>query len=99
MMKLFAVRDVKADAFGAPMSIATKGLAIRSFTDACADRKSDLNRFSDDYSLYELGSYDPNSGLIVTNPMPVFIISASEVLSSAKTILEVSEPVLPGVAS
>lgn len=108
MMKLFAVRDVKADAFGSPMSIATKGLALRSFGDACVAPNSELCRFPDDYMLYELGEYDPNSGQITSHRLPVFIISASDIVKERNNGRIVNiEPVkeselqqkLPGVIS
>lgn len=84
-MKLYAVRDVKADAFGAPMSIATKGLALRSFSDACLQPNSELGRYPEDYMLYELGSYEPNSGKIDANALPVFLASATDVIAKARS--------------
>lgn len=84
MMKLFAVRDVKADAFGAPMSIATKGLALRSFGDACCSPSSELARFPADYMLYEIGEYEPNSGKLIGHDVPVFVASAVEMIEKAK---------------
>lgn len=89
MMKLFAVRDVKADAFGSPMSISTKGLAIRSFRDACAAPASELARFPEDYMLYELGEYEPNSGKIIPHAIPEFVAAATEM------VVKISSPVVP----
>jgi len=92
-MKLYAVRDVKADAFGAPMSIATEGLARRSFIEACSDPRSDLAKYPTDYQLYELGQYDPNSGLLVAaSPTPKYIMSATEARA-----VPVVEPVKEGI--
>lgn len=99
MMKLYAVRDVKADAFGAPMSISTKGLALRSFADACVDKNSELAKYPADYMLYELGEYEPNSGKIVSHEIPVFVASATEMVAKAKAVHEFVEPLLPVVAS
>lgn len=90
MMKLFAVRDVKADAFGAPMSISTVGLAIRSFSDACCASNSELARFPEDYMLYELGSYEPNSGKIVSLDVPLFVMSATEAVKAASKVRSIS---------
>lgn len=96
MMKLYAVRDVKADAFGAPMSIATEGLARRSFLEACMDQRSDLCKYPNDYMLYELGSYDPNSGEVKAHlPSPIFIASAAAVVEQARVEREKFEPELP----
>lgn len=96
-MKLFAVRDVKADSFGAPLSIATRGLAVRSFQDACLRKDSDLSKYPQDYMLFELGEYDPNSGRLSSNSVPVFIASAVEVIAAERATRAVSEPELPGV--
>lgn len=84
MMKLYAVRDVKADSFGSPMSIATKGLALRGFADACADERSELAKYPDDYMLYELGTYDPNSGTVASHSVPEFVVSARSVVDQLK---------------
>lgn len=96
MMKLYVVRDVKADCFGAPMSIATEGLARRSFLEACLDQRSELSKYPEDYMLYQVGSYDPNSGsLSVLFPAPLFIVSASAVVAQAKEARLKVEPELP----
>lgn len=91
-MKLFAVRDVKADAFGAPMSIATEGLARRSFLEACHNPQSELAKYPTDYQLYQLGEYDPNSGLLsACTPTPKYIMSAVEARAESLTKETVKE--------
>lgn len=87
-MKLFAVRDLKADSFGAPISVATKGLALRSFQDVCLDARSEIAKYPEDYSLFELGDYDPNSGVIVSHQAPKHIVSAVSVIQAAQARLE-----------
>lgn len=87
-MLLFVVRDVKADAYGAPMSVATKGLALRSFTEACLDPRSEMNKYPEDYMLYVIGQYEPNTGCISPFPVPEFVASASEVIESRKRVVE-----------
>lgn len=84
MMKLFAVRDVKADAFGSPIAAPTRGLALRSFSDACANERSEFCRYPDDYMLYELGDYDPNSGEIRCHKLPSLVATARSVVSTIK---------------
>lgn len=96
MKKLFAVRDVKADSFGAPMAIATEGLARRSFLEACLQANSELAKYKDDYILYEIGEYDPNSGSITgVHPAPRLIISASGILAQWDAERNKVEPMLP----
>lgn len=84
MLKIYAVRDVKADAFGALIGCPTKGLAIRAFSDACADGNSPMARCPEDYSLYELGSYDPSSGLLTPHRLPELVVSASSIVEQLK---------------
>jgi len=97
MKKLFAVRDVKADTFGAPMAIPTEGLAVRSFTEAVLAPNSDLAKYKEDYMLYEIGTYEPNCGLVTALPVPRFIVSASSVYDSHQASRAKVEPELPGV--
>lgn len=83
--KLFAVRDVKAEAFAAPMAVPTEGLARRAFTDAVLQPGSSLAKNAEDYILYQIGEYDPNSGLVAAcTPTPKYIMSASDVLNAAR---------------
>lgn len=84
MMKLFAVRDVKSDSFTAPFSVVTRGIALRAFSDACADERSDFAKYPEDYTLYEIGSYDPNSGMVTALPLPLIVASAYSVCEQLK---------------
>lgn len=84
MMKLFAVRDVKADAFGAVMVISTVGIAIRSFSDACADARSEFAKYPEDYMLYEIGTFEPNSGLVTALQMPKLIVTAHAIIEQLR---------------
>lgn len=81
MLQVFAVFDSKGAAFGTPMFVPTKGMAIRSFSDVVADGKSNISRHPEDYGLFEIGSYEPNTGLIKPISPPVQILSASSVAS------------------
>nr|AVQ10272.1 DNA binding protein VP5 [Gokushovirinae environmental samples] len=66
-MKLLVVsiRDVKTDAFMQPFFTRTKPEAIRAFSDAINDPKSQFAQHPDDYSLYLLGEFDDSSGALV----------------------------------
>ncbi|WNK12758.1 MAG: nonstructural protein [Microvirus sp.] len=62
---VFAVRDRATDSFGTPFFVASKGQALRSFSDE-VNRKVDdnmLNKHSEDYDLYELGTFNSETGL------------------------------------
>lgn len=81
MLKAFAVFDSKAASYGNPMFITNSGLALRGFSDACADPKSAMAQHPEDYSLYEIGSYEPNSGMLKPVDPPVHVASAASVIS------------------
>ena len=98
MMTVFAVRDVKSDAFGAPIVCATKGLAMRSFQEACLDKSSPMAQYPEDFSLYEIGTYEANAGRLTGHPLPQLIVTATEILAQVKRDRLVTEPELPGVA-
>lgn len=65
---VFGVRDSKAQAFLQPFFSNSSGAAIRAFGDAVMDTKSPLGLHPTDYLLYELGTFDDNSGMFVAYP-------------------------------
>lgn len=64
MKVIIAIRDIKADAFGNPMFVRSKGEAMRMFTDEVnrADQDNALYRHPEDFELYILGTYDDEKG-------------------------------------
>lgn len=74
-----AVFDSKVGAYSPPFFVKTKGEAIRSFTDACADDNLPFKKHPGDYRLFLLGEFDDNSGLLTAVGNPVPLIGADEV--------------------
>lgn len=97
MMKVFAVRDAKADAFGGLTVVSTKGLALRGFADAVADERSEFSKYPDDYMLYELGTYDPNSGELTSHRVPELVVSARSIVDQLATARKPRESVEKGI--
>lgn len=65
-LKVFAVRDAKAEAFLQPFFSNATGSAVRAFADAVnGDKSSPIAKHPADYLLYEIGDYDDNSGLLM----------------------------------
>lgn len=73
---MFAVRDRAARAYLPPFCLPTVEMATREFGHAAnlPDHKFSLH--SRDYSLYQVGEFDDNTGLILVQSEPLFIISA-----------------------
>ena len=69
---IVSVKDRAADAFGRPAFVPSIGLAIRSFSDEVNRDSADNQMFhhSDDFDLYELGSFDDSTGIITMLDVP-----------------------------
>lgn len=65
IQKMFAVYDLKAVAYLQPFFSCNPGSAVRAFGDAVRDGKSPLSIHPEDYQLFELGTFDDNSGVLV----------------------------------
>lgn len=57
----FAVFDSKADAYLAPFTALTYGIAERMFTDLVNSDGHQFNRHPQDYTLYLIGAFDTHT--------------------------------------
>lgn len=59
-----AIRDRSAVVFGRPAFVTTVGLAVRSFTDEVNREHPEnmMSRHPEDFDLYELGTYNDETG-------------------------------------
>nr|QJB20794.1 MAG: nonstructural protein [Microvirus sp.] len=64
MLSVFSVFDVKVGSYSPPFFMAHKGLAIRAFTDLVNDGSSSISKYSSDFILFEIGSFDEHSGCV-----------------------------------
>lgn len=64
MAKIFAVFDVKADAYRSLFVMNTKAQAIRAFSDLAHDSGTDVGKHPEDYRLVVLAEFDESSGTI-----------------------------------
>lgn len=74
----FSVRDVKANTFSMPFFAPTKATGLRSFTDLARDDRAQVKRHPEDYQLYEIGLFHPDTGIMVSHDTPQFIANATE---------------------
>lgn len=82
ILKIFSIRDAKAEVFNTPFFQKTHGEAERSFRTLVNDGKSTVNQFPDDFDLYYLGEYDDNLGTVKTLDTPQHITKAVMVLDT-----------------
>lgn len=71
IFKAFSVFDMKSGAFGVPFFIPTVGQAVRMFSDLASDGNSMVCRHPSDFVLYEIGTYDDATGLLLQLPQHV----------------------------
>jgi len=77
-IKAYAVYDSKTQAFDKPMFMLTNGQAIRGWETAANNPESDYYKHPDDFTLFELGSYDDSTGKFDSLPTPVSLGLASQ---------------------
>lgn len=75
IIKVFALRDVKADAYGSPFFVPSEGIARRLLGEWTQDPRSEVAKYSADFTLYELGTFNNETGLLEAIN-PVLICSA-----------------------
>jgi hypothetical protein len=88
-LKMYSVYDTKSELFSSPHFLQSDGVAVRSFSTACDDPKTQLAMYPEDFSLYCVGTFNIESGNI--SPIqPKQLCNAAEF---------VSKPVAPEVVS
>lgn len=80
ILKVFAIRDAKVEAFLQPFFSPTTPAAIRSVSDAVNDPQHQFAKHVSDYSLWELGEFDDQTGLIVPTEMSRPIVPCNELV-------------------
>lgn len=81
---VFSVYDSKAESYLPPFFARNRASAIRSFTAAVLDPGSDLNRFPEDYVLFDLGKWDDESAQFSLFDSPESVVTAWAIAAAAK---------------
>lgn len=61
---MFALHDSKAEAFTPPFCFETTGLAERAVAEQMLQGEGNVAKFPDDYVLYCIGQYDPQTAVV-----------------------------------
>lgn len=77
-LKIFSVYDAKAEAYMTPFFLQTKGQAIRGFMDLVSDKNTNVAKYPEDFTLFELGEYDDGRGSFVSHQTPISLGTALE---------------------
>ena len=77
-LKIYAIRDVRTEAFLKPMFLQNAAVLERALLDAKNDENSTLSIHPQDYQVFKLGTYNDNTGEI-TAEAPTFMFNVIEV--------------------
>lgn len=75
IVNVYAMRDVKTG-FLTPSFDSNDETAIRNFSHAVINSDSIIFSFAQDFSLYRIGSYDSDTGILSPEPLPVHLYEA-----------------------
>lgn len=70
-LKVFSIYDSKIHAYAHPFQMRTTGEAVRAFIDMALDSKTTIAKHPEDYTLFELATYDDNSGKFENLHVPI----------------------------
>lgn len=76
---LYSIRDVKTG-FMTPVIETNDETAKRNFVHAVINSDGVLASYCQDFSLYHIGSFDSDSGLVSSLQLPDFVLSGSDAM-------------------
>lgn len=96
-LRVYSIRDSKAEIFNQPFFQKTDAEAQRSFAQLTRDGKSTINQFPEDFDLYFLGTYDDQTGVIKTLDTPKHMLKAIAVAGQMQVLKKIAEVTREGV--
>lgn len=79
-----AVYDQKAESYGRPIIEQTVGAAIRAFEHETTQGDNPLGKFPQDFSLWQIGTYDELKGELKSLAIKVNLANAWEIKEANK---------------
>lgn len=80
LLKMFTIRDSKAEVYNTPFFQKTHGEAERSFRQLVTDEKSMPGKYPEDFDLYYVGDFDDQSGKLKALDTPQHMLKAIAVI-------------------
>ncbi len=77
---VFTVHDSKAQAYLPPFYLPEIGMAIRVFSDCVNSADHQFGKHPSDYTLFDLGVFNDNTGLMVLFPSPSKLMNGVEAI-------------------
>ncbi len=70
-MKVFSIFDAKVSAYMQPFFSRTAGEATRAFADLVGEAQHPVAKHPGDYTLFELGEFDDQTGVLTSHVAPL----------------------------
>lgn len=67
-LQTYALYDSKARCFSQPFQAANTEVALRMFASTAADSQTNIHKFPTDFSLFHIGEFDDEIGVLI--PLP-----------------------------
>lgn len=74
-----AIRDSAVDAFSPPFFVPSTAAAVRSFGDALRDPQGAMGKHPADYTLYQLGEFDEDTGRFTNLDSPQQLVRGQDI--------------------
>lgn len=71
MKNIYTIYDSKAEAYMSPWFVDKDGQALREFQDVIRNQESPFSKHPEDYTLFKIGTYDPNTAKLSSLDTPV----------------------------
>nr|QJB19446.1 MAG: nonstructural protein [Microvirus sp.] len=80
MKSIVCVKDTAAMVFGQPFVVQHVAQAVRSLRDEVNSKESssDVAKHPDDFDLYELASFDEDTGIVSVEGFPKFVVRVKD---------------------
>lgn len=85
-LKMYTVYDSKAEAYKTPFFMQTKGLALRSWEDTVNDQQTTFYKHPGDFTLFEVGEYDDQTGEVVNWETKISLGTALEFIERDSSV-------------
>ena len=90
-MKVYSIYDGAVKAFMRPFMGMSHGDAIRAFKDLASDAQHPVGKHPEDYSLFHVGHFDDQTGLLTGETAPHSLGNALEYVAAAQQMKAVND--------
>lgn len=82
-MKIYSIYDSAADVFNDPFNQLTNEVALRTFRSLIYDGQSTISNTPDDFSLFCIGDFNSETGVITARFKPELIAEAMAIINES----------------